>query len=81
MEKAKMVVQCNNLNNSATTCPFHPVRSALERSTPVDEIHVCGMLNRSNYSGLRRLHSPFIEQIVTEPKLTPFHENPMISLQ
>jgi hypothetical protein len=40
METAKMIVQCKNLNNSAATCPFHPVRSELERSTPVDEIQV-----------------------------------------
>jgi len=40
MEKAKMIVQCKNWNNSATTCRFHPVRSALERSTPVDEIQL-----------------------------------------
>jgi hypothetical protein len=40
MEKAKMIVKRKNLNNSATTCLFHPVRSALEISTPVDEIQV-----------------------------------------
>jgi hypothetical protein len=45
MEKAKMIVQCKNWNNSATTRPFHSVRSALEKSTPVDEIRV---LNHQN---------------------------------
>jgi hypothetical protein len=49
MEKAKMIVQCKNLNNAATTCPFHPVRSALERSTPVDEIQV---LDHQNPAGI-----------------------------
>jgi hypothetical protein len=40
MEKAKMIMQCKNWNNSATTRPFHPVKSALEKSTPLDEIQV-----------------------------------------
>jgi hypothetical protein len=29
-----------NWNNSGTTCPFHPVRLELERSTPVEETQV-----------------------------------------
>jgi hypothetical protein len=48
MEKAKMIVQCKNWNNSATTRPFHHVRSALERSTPVDEIQVLNHQNPAN---------------------------------
>jgi hypothetical protein len=40
IEKAKMIVQCKNWNNSATNRPFYPVRSAIKRSTPVDEIQV-----------------------------------------
>jgi hypothetical protein len=40
MEKAKMIMQCKNWKNSATTCLFHPVRSALKIYTPVDEIQV-----------------------------------------
>jgi hypothetical protein len=40
MEKAKMIVRCKNWNNSGTTCLFHPVRSALERPTLLDEIRV-----------------------------------------
>ena len=40
MEKAKMIVQCKNWNNSATTRPFHPIRSALERSTLLNDIQV-----------------------------------------
>jgi hypothetical protein len=45
MAKVKMIVRCKNWNNSGTTRPFHSIRSALERSTPVDEIQV---LNHQN---------------------------------
>jgi hypothetical protein len=38
--KAKLIVQCKNWNNSETTTMCHPIRSELERSTPVDEIRV-----------------------------------------
>jgi hypothetical protein len=50
MEKAKMIVQCENWNNSAFTCPFHPVRSELKRSTPVDEIQVLDHQNPADIS-------------------------------
>jgi hypothetical protein len=40
MEKAKMMALCKKWNNSETTCPFHPVRSAFEISTPLDEVQV-----------------------------------------
>jgi hypothetical protein len=49
MENAKMIVQCKNLNYSAATCPFYPVRSALETSTPLDEIQV---LDHQNPAGI-----------------------------
>jgi hypothetical protein len=48
MEKSKMIVRCKNWNNSETTHPFHSVRSALERSTPVDEIQVLNHQNPAN---------------------------------
>jgi hypothetical protein len=48
MEKAKMIVQCKNWNNSATTHLFHSVRLALERSTLLDEIRVFNHQNSAD---------------------------------
>jgi hypothetical protein len=65
MEKAKMIVQCKNWNNSTTTRLFHPVRSALEISTPVDEIRVLDHQNRADID-----EDTIIIVIIIQ---TPFH--------
>jgi hypothetical protein len=70
MEKAKMIVQCKNLNNSATTCLFHPVRSAIERYTPVDEIQV---LYHQNPAGIAE--DTIIRVIIIQ---TQFHHTIMV---